>query len=124
MPYKPISSYGVIGDLQTAALVNQDGSLDWLCLPRFDSPSIFGAILDETKGGHFRIAPSQGQVEYRQLYRPETNVLVTRFISSDAIVELTDFMPMHENPDQLHPSWVIRRVRAVTGSPLMELYCV
>jgi len=122
MPYKPISSYGIIGDLQTAALVNQDGSVDWFCLPRFDSPSIFGAVLDEKKGGHFRIAPAGGKVLYRQLYKPDTNVLVTRFISSQAIVELVDFMPMHD-PGRLHPSWLIRRVRAVSGSASMKLFC-
>jgi GH15 family glucan-1,4-alpha-glucosidase len=123
MAYKAISSYGIVGDLQTSALINRDGAVDWLCLPRFDSPSIFGAILDDKRGGSFRIAPSAPDFEYRQLYKPDTNILVTRFISDRAIVELTDFMPMHPDPSQLHASWLIRRVRAVSGSTRMKLLC-
>ena len=83
MPYQPIENYG-IGDLRTAALVGLDGSIDWLCLPRFDSPSVFGAILDDTKGGRFRIAPAANTLRRKQFYWPDTNVLVTRFLRPDA----------------------------------------
>ena len=77
MPYKPIESYGVLGDLHTVALVSMDGSIDWCCLPQFDSPSIFAAILDERKGGFFKIA-SLYEVQHKQMYLPDSNVLLTR----------------------------------------------
>jgi GH15 family glucan-1,4-alpha-glucosidase len=80
MAYKPIESYGVIGDLHTVALVGMDGSIDWCCLPHFDSPSIFAAILDEHKGGFFKIA-SLYEAQHKQMYLPDSNVLVTRFLS-------------------------------------------
>src|SRR5690349_10412897 len=80
MAYKPIESYGVIGDLHTVALVGMDGSIDWCCLPQFDSPSIFAAILDEHKGGFFKIA-SLYEGQHKQMYLPDSNVLVTRFLS-------------------------------------------
>jgi GH15 family glucan-1,4-alpha-glucosidase len=79
MVYKPIESCGVIGDLHTVALVGMDGSIDWCCLPHFDSPSIFGAILDEQKGGFFKIA-SLYEAQRKQMYLPDSNVLVTRFV--------------------------------------------
>ncbi len=75
--YKPIEDYGVIGDLHTVALVGKDGSIDWCCLPHFDSPSIFAGILDARKGGFFKIAPIHQAVE-RQMYLPDTCVLVSR----------------------------------------------
>jgi len=80
MPYQPIEHYGVIGNLRTAALVGLDGSIDWLCLPRFDSPSVFAAILDDAIGGRFRIAPLVEGARQKQFYWPDTNVLVTRFL--------------------------------------------
>src|ERR1700719_5316685 len=92
MAYKPIESYGVIGDLHTVALVGMDGSIDWCCLPHFDSPSVFAAILDEHKGGHFRIAPTAERVTRKQVYWPETNVLITRFLLDDGVVEVIDYM--------------------------------
>ena len=81
MAYQPIENYGVIGDLHTAALVGTDGSIDWLCLPRFDSPSVFAAILDDKKGGHFKIAPVGDEVSRKQFYCPDTNILDTRFFT-------------------------------------------
>src|SRR3954447_14119218 len=106
MPYRPIEHYGIIGNLRTAALVGVDGSIDWLCLPRFDSPSVFAAILDDGKGGRFRIAPADGDVRHKQFYWPDTNILVTRFLHADGIGELEDYMPI--GCDQ-----IIRRVRVV-----------
>ena len=79
--YQPIENYGIIGDLHTTALVGMDGSIDWLCLPHHDSPSVFAAILDSEKGGRFKISPVGGEVTTKQLYWPDTNVLVTRFFT-------------------------------------------
>jgi Trehalase-like, N-terminal len=79
--YLPIADHGVIGDLRTVALIGTDGTIDWYCPPRFDSPSVFGAILDSGRGGHYRIAPV-GECATKQLYFPDTNVLVTRFLIS------------------------------------------
>ncbi|HSF09924.1 MAG TPA: trehalase-like domain-containing protein, partial [Nitrospirales bacterium] len=84
MSYKNIGDYGIIGDLHTIALVGIDGSIDWCCLPRFDSPSLFGAILDHKIGGYFKIAPvTNGNT--RQMYLPETNILLTRFLQHDGV---------------------------------------
>ena len=80
MPYQPIENYGIIGDMHTLALVGMDGSIDWLCFPHFDSPSIFAAILDDKKGGRFKIAPTNKGATHKQFYWPDTNVLITRFL--------------------------------------------
>ena len=92
MTYQPIENHGMIGDMHTVALVATDGSIDWLCVPRFDSPSVFAAILDDGKGGRFKIAPVGDDVTCKQFYWPETNVLITRFLGPDGAAELTDFM--------------------------------
>jgi GH15 family glucan-1,4-alpha-glucosidase len=92
MPYQPIENYGIIGDMRTVALVGMNGSIDWLCFPHFDSPSVFAAILDEKKGGYFKIAPTVGGITHKQFYWPETNVLVTRFLSADGVGEIMDYM--------------------------------
>ncbi len=121
-PYPPIEDHGIIGNMRTAALVAMDGSINWLCLPRFDSPSVFGALLDHAKGGHFRIFPAAEGFTYQQYYWPSTNVLVTRFRSSDGAAELTDFMPMGESK-QRDACPLIRRVTSVRGSQLFRLEC-
>ena len=92
--YQPIENYGVIGNMRTAALVGMDGSIDWLCLPHFDSPSVFAAILDDRKGGRFRIAPAHEQLSRKQYYWPGTNVLITRFLHADGVGEVEDYMPV------------------------------
>src|SRR4051795_6472155 len=84
---------GLIGDLQTAALVTTDGSIDWFCCPRFDSPSVFGALLDDERGGHFRIRPADKEYTAKQMYLPDTAVLVTRFFTADGLGQVLDFMP-------------------------------
>src|SRR6476660_7168427 len=89
-----IADHGLIGDLQTAALVATDGSIDWFCCPRFDSPSVFASILDQQRGGYFRIAPESPDHVVKQLYFPDTAVLITRFMSADGVAELVDFMPI------------------------------
>ena len=92
--YQPIENYGIIGNLRTAALVGMDGSIDWLCLPHFDSPSVFAAILDDQKGGRFRIAPAGEDFRRKQFYWPDTAVLVTRFLHDDGVGEVEDYMPV------------------------------
>ena len=92
--YQPIENYGVIGNMRTAALVGMDGSIDWLCVPHFDSPSVFAALLDAKKGGRFRIAPSGDDFRNKQFYWPDTNVLITRFLHADGIGEIEDYMPV------------------------------
>ncbi|MFQ5872617.1 MAG: glycoside hydrolase family 15 protein [Dehalococcoidia bacterium] len=125
MAYKPIEDYGIIGDLHTAALVGIDGSIDWCCLPNFDSPSVFAAILDDKKGGHFKIG-SVGKGVARQFYHPETNVLITAFSSVDGVTLIADFMPM----ETLAPrgsgwlNWrIVRRVTGVRGTTRLRLEC-
>jgi GH15 family glucan-1,4-alpha-glucosidase len=92
--YPNISDHGLIGDLQTAALVANDGTVDWFCCPRFDSPSIFASLLDADKGGHFKIAPEGDDYVTKQLYFPETAILITRFMTPDGVGEVHDFMPI------------------------------
>src|SRR3989454_11531649 len=94
--YAPIGEYGVIGDLDTVALVGMDGSIDFLCLPYFDSPSVFAALVDSERGGRFQIAPLLGSAARKQLYLPDTNVLLTRFLDADRVAEVSDFMPVED----------------------------
>ena len=125
-PYQPIEDYGVIGDLHTVALVGKNGSIDWCCIPRFDSPSVFGAILDTQKGGFFRITPQFEQttsVGRRQLYLPETNILITRFLTVDGVAEITDFMPIKSVGSAAHQHHIIRAVNVVRGSLPFEMVC-
>jgi hypothetical protein len=112
MRYQPIENHGIVGNMHSAALVSLDGSVDWLCLPRFDSPSVFGAILDAEKGGRFRIAPAAaGALRQKQYYWPDTNVLITRFLHPDGIAEVEDYMPV--GPGAGPDAQLVRRVRVV-----------
>ena len=124
MAYKPIGDYGVIGDLHTVALVGKDGSIDWCCFPHFDSPSLFGALLDDQRGGRFRIAPLEDG-KRQQLYLPETNVLLTRFLHQDGVAELTDFMPVEGDEPGIRPKrhQIIRMVTVVRGQVRFRLEC-
>ncbi len=122
MRYQPIENHGIIGNMHSAALVSLDGSVDWLCLPRFDSPSVFGAILDADKGGRFRIAPAaHGALRQKQHYWPETNVLITRFLHPDGIAEVEDYMPV--GPGIGPDAQLVRRVRVVRGRLPLEVEC-
>ncbi len=119
--YQPIENYGLIGNLRTAALVGIDGSIDWLCLPHFDSPSIFAALLDDRKGGRFRIAPAGENFRRKQFYWPDTAVLVTRFLHEDGVGEVEDYMPLGgpcTSKDEL-----IRRIRVVRGRLSFHMEC-
>src|SRR5918994_1384994 len=91
--YLPIAEHGVVGDLRTVALVGTDGTIDWYCCPRFDSPSVFAEMLDADRGGLFRISPDCDGWSSKQLYLPDTNVLITRFLMPDGVGEVQDFMP-------------------------------
>ncbi|MGZ4587508.1 MAG: glycoside hydrolase family 15 protein [Mycobacteriaceae bacterium] len=113
--YLPIAEHGLIGDLHTVALVGTDATIDWYCCPRFDSPSVFGAILDADRGGNFRIAPDCDSWTSKQLYLPDTNVLITRFLSSDGVGEVQDFMPPAGTGKASHRQRVVRRVVAGRG---------
>ena len=123
MAYQPIENYGVIGDMHTVALVGMNGSIDWLCFPHFDSPSVFAAILDDERGGRFKIAPLDGNVTHKQFYWPETNVLVTRFLSPDGVGEITDFMPVERPGSSLKRHRVVRMVTVVRGSMAFQMEC-
>jgi GH15 family glucan-1,4-alpha-glucosidase len=123
MSYQPIENYGVIGDTQTVALVGINGSIDWFCFPRFDSPSVFAAILDDKKGGYFKIAPTTDVSSHKQLYWPETNVLITRFLSPDGVAEITDYMPIGKDMTAPGSRQVVRRVEMMRGSMAFRVEC-
>jgi GH15 family glucan-1,4-alpha-glucosidase len=123
MSYQPIENYGIIGNMRTIALVGMNGSIDWYCYPQFDSPSIFGAILDDKKGGRFQIYAAGDGVRHKQLYLPSTNILVTRFLLQDGIAELEDFMPVGLPPDSRWYHHLYRRVRCVRGTVRISLIC-
>ena len=113
--YLPIAEHGIIGDLHTIALVGTDGTIDWYCCPTFDSPSVFAAILDRERGGYYRIAPARGGWKPKQLYFPDTNVLITRFLSDEGVGELQGFMPIARDRDERHRHRLIRRLLCVRG---------
>ena len=120
MGYLPIEEHGIVGDLHTAALVGVDGTIDWLCLPRFDSPSVFASVLDDEKGGHFRLSPLD-YMRSQQLYLPDTNVLLTRFLSPEGVAEVLDFMPIEKETGERHS--LIRGVRVIRGRMHFEVEC-
>jgi GH15 family glucan-1,4-alpha-glucosidase len=120
MLYQPIENYGVIGDLNTVALVSMGGSIDFMCFPRFDSPTIFAALLDHERGGRFHIAPVSGEFKTRQRYFPDTNILLTRFLGDRGVAEISDFMAMEHLG---HRHNLIRRVKVVRGEIRFQMRC-
>jgi len=125
MSYLPIADYGIIGDLRSVCLVGKNGSIDWCCLPRFDSPSIFGALLDERKGGSFSLRAT-GDSGLKQMYLPETNVLVTRFMSDEGMAEVTDFMPIGRESGgetKQQSRQLVRIAKAVRGPVTFRMEC-
>ncbi|HZR13628.1 MAG TPA: glycoside hydrolase family 15 protein [Acidimicrobiia bacterium] len=118
--YPPIADHGLIGDLQTAALVTTGGTIDWFCTPRFDSPSVFASLLDSEKGGSFGLAPVGANHVMKQMYLPDTAVLVTRSLSPDGVAEVIDFMPI-ENPAVVTDRHrIVRAVRGIRGEVELE----
>ncbi len=117
--YQPIENYGIIGDLRTTALIGLDGSIDFMCFPQFDSPTVFGRLLDDKKGGFFSINPEFKEMKTKQLYLPDTNILMTRFLSQDGVGELTDFMPL----DGLDGKKLMRRLKTIRGEVKYRLAC-
>jgi GH15 family glucan-1,4-alpha-glucosidase len=115
--------YGLIGNCQASALVNKSGSLAWLCLPRPDSPPVFGKILDDD-GGHFSISPV-GNFESHQHYLPNTNILVTKMICQDGSeFQITDFFPRYEQYGRLYrPMSLFRIVEPIKGTPIIRVSC-
>jgi GH15 family glucan-1,4-alpha-glucosidase len=126
--YPPIADYGLIGDMHSCALVSRAGSVDWCCFPRFDSPSVFGRILDWRKGGHFLLAPSSIR-SIRRGYLPETNILETMFETDDGSATLTDFMPVHpharpEQPREVSSrQQIVRKLECTSGSVDFVMQC-
>lgn len=115
-----IAEHGLIGDLRTCALVGVDGTIDWFCAPRFDSPSVFGAILDPEQGGSWQLRPTGEVTRTQQFYFPETAVLITRFLTPDGVAEVHDFMPVLEAADAHHRQRLVRRVTGVRGTVHMR----
>jgi len=120
MAYTDIEGHGVIGNLRTTALVCNNGTIDFFCYPRFDSPSVFAALLDDEKGGHFSIAPEPNGVRTRQMYLPDTNVLVTRFMADAGMAEVIDFMPICKGGPK---SALVRCVKGIRGSTTFRMSC-
>ena len=118
--YQPIENYGIIGDLHTVALVGMDGSIDFMCVPHFDSPSVFAALLDHRKGGRFQISPVLDDAKRRQIYLPDSNVLLTRFLSEEGVAEISDFMAIEQSR---HASTLVRRAKTIRGEVHYRILC-
>jgi GH15 family glucan-1,4-alpha-glucosidase len=123
MAYLPIEHHGVIGNMHTAALVGTNGTIDWFCHPRFDAPSVFASLLDDVKGGCFRIASRSAEVRTKQLYLPDTNVLVTRFLSPDAVGHVLDCFPIGPRPGEPGFGNIIRRLSVMRGTMSFAVEC-
>lgn len=121
--YPPIADHGLVGDLQTAALVSSQGVIDWFAAPRFDSPSVFAALVDHDGGGFFRLAPDHPEGTWKQLYYPDSAVVVTRFMSPDGVGEIVDHMPVLPGPTPTDRHQLVRIVRAVRGTVHFALEC-
>lgn len=116
-----IAEHGLIGDLRTSALVGTDGTIDWFCAPRFDSPSVFGAILDTERGGSWRLSTACQTSRTHQFYFPESASLITRFLTDGGVAELHDFMPVLRPGDAEHRQRLVRRVVGVRGSTVVKM---
>ena len=117
---EPIENHGVVGDLHTVALVALDGTIDFFCFPRFDSPTVFASLLDSERGGHFSICPEFDHTKRKQLYLPDSNILLTRLLSSEGVAEISDFMPVEEACNAHN---LVRRVKSVRGDISFRMRC-
>src|SRR2546425_11993615 len=111
MSFEPIENYGVIGNMRSIALVGVNGSIDFLCYPNFDSPTVFAALLDDERGGCFQIQPQLRERRIRQMYLPDTNILLTRFLADEGVAEGTDYMPIGTDAEQ--PNELIRTLAVI-----------
>ncbi len=123
--YQPIENYGVIGNLQTIALVGINGSIDFLSFPYFDSPTVFASLLDCDRGGHFLLAPELDNARHKQLYLSNSNILISRFLSADGVAEISDFMPIsvEVRGDGKGPHQLVRRAKCVRGEIRFRMVC-
>ena len=117
--FQPIENYGLIGNLCTAALVGMDSSIDFLCFPEFDSPTVFAALLDPNRGGSFSIRPQISGMQSKQMYAAESNVLITRFLADNVTAEIIDFMPLTAT----QKNDLVRIVRVIHGRIPFRLTC-
>lgn len=117
---QPIENHAIVGDLNTVALVNLEGTIDFMCFPRFDSPTIFASLLDPVHGGSFEISPTMRNVKHRQLYLPDSNILLTRFLAADGVAEISDFMPVEEATFAHN---LVRRAKTVRGEIHYRMCC-
>ena len=118
MAQQPVENYGVVGDRYTIALVGKDGSIDFMCFPQFDSPTIFAALLDPERGGRFQLAPESADARHVQLYLPDSAILLTRFLFAEGVAEVSDFMPVESLTRAL-----VRRVKTVRGEISFRMLC-
>src|SRR5579864_7198179 len=121
MSFEPIENHGVIGNMCSVALVAKNGSIDFLCYPNFDSPTVFAALLDDERGGYFQIQPQLKNKRVRQMYLPDTNILLTRFLAEEGVAELTDFMPIATDGEQ--PNEIVRTVAVLRGKVDLKMRC-
>ena len=121
MSYPAIAEHGLIGDLQTAALVTTDGTVDWFCCPRFDSPSVFAALLDDEKGGRFSITAVGDGTVTKQMYQPDTAILITRYLSEGGVAEVVDFMPIDDPERASDHHRLVRGIRGVRGEVTFDV---
>ncbi|MFO7876665.1 MAG: trehalase-like domain-containing protein, partial [Desulfovermiculus sp.] len=123
--YKRIHEYGIVGDLHTVALIGLDGSIDWLCYPYIDSPSVFGALLDDQKGGRFVVQPAD-DFDCAAQYLEQTNILITRFRTRQGTATVTDFMPISYresfSSEQSPPQALIRRLEVQSGTMTIDCF--
>ena len=119
--FPSVAEHGLIGDLRTCALVGSDGSINWFCAPRFDSPSVFGAILDPERGGSWTISTARKDSRTHQFYFPQSAALITRFLTADGVIEVHDFMPVLQPKDDTHVQRLVRRVVAVRGTTTVNM---
>src|SRR5260370_30403805 len=125
--YQPIENYGVVGNLETVALIGIDGSVAFCCFPNFDSPSIFASLVDGDKGGGFSSDPVLQNSRPKQSYVPNTNILLTRFLSPDGVAEVVDFMPVFgtvaSEQERIKCSRIVRRAKCIRGEVRFQMIC-
>src|SRR5277367_5382962 len=121
MAGQPIENYGIIGNMRSIALVSMEGSIDFFCFPNFDSPTVFAALLDNERGGSFCIWAELENQRTKQLYLPDTNILLTRFLSDEGVAELTDYMPIGIRAEE--PNEIVRRVSVIRGKVHFKMHC-